>query len=87
MPIKVQVRVGAEDVYKRQSMKQAHRCIPQVSWQQKNFRSLMSEPVEGVSMKDSLFGTVDSVVSGQKTVDEWKAAVNKANDALRGAMK
>ncbi len=46
-----------------------------------------TEPVEGVSMKDSLFGTVDSVVSGQKTVDEWKAAVNKANDALRGAMK
>ena len=46
-----------------------------------------TEPVEGVSMKEALFGTVDSIVSGQKTVAQWKEAVNKANDALRAALK
>ncbi len=46
-----------------------------------------TDPVEGVSMKDALFGTVDSIVSGQKTVAQWKEAVNKANDALRAALK
>ncbi len=46
-----------------------------------------TDPVEGVSMKDALFGTVDSIVSGQKTVEQWKEAVNKANDALRAALK
>lgn len=46
-----------------------------------------TEAVEGVSMKDALFGTVDSIVSGEKTVAQWKEAVNKANDALRAALK
>ncbi len=46
-----------------------------------------TDPVEGVSMKDALFGTVDSIVSGQKTVEQWKEAVNQANDALRAALK
>lgn len=46
-----------------------------------------TEAVEGVSMKDALFGTVDSIVSGEKTVAQWKEAVNKANNALRAALK
>ena len=46
-----------------------------------------TEAVEGVSMKDALFGTVDSIVNGEKTVAQWKEAVNKANDALRAALK
>ena len=46
-----------------------------------------TDPVEGVSMSEALFGTVDSIVSGDKTVAQWKEAVNKANDALRAALK
>lgn len=46
-----------------------------------------TDPVEGVSMSDALFKTVDSIVSGDKTVAQWKEAVNKANDALRAALK
>ena len=46
-----------------------------------------TDPVEGVSMADSLFGTFNSIVNGSKTMAEWKEAVNKANDALRGALK
>lgn len=46
-----------------------------------------TDPVEGVSMADSLFGTYNSIVSGDKTVADWKDAVIKASDALRGALK
>lgn len=46
-----------------------------------------TDPVEGVSMRDSLFGTVNSIVSGDKTVDQWVADVTKASDALRAALK
>lgn len=44
-------------------------------------------PVEGVSMADTLFGTVNSIVSGDKTVEEWQAAVEAASDQLRDAME
>lgn len=44
-------------------------------------------PVEGVSMADTLFGTVNSIVSGDKTVAEWQAAVEEVSDKLRAAMK
>ena len=44
-------------------------------------------PVEGVSMADTLFGTVNSIVSGEKTVDEWQKAVEEVSDQLRGAME
>lgn len=44
-------------------------------------------PVEGVVMADILFGTVNSVVSGDKTVAEWQAAVEEASDKLRAAME
>ncbi len=46
-----------------------------------------TEAVEGVSMYDSLFGAVDGVVGKTKTVEEWRAGVIKASDALRGALK
>lgn len=45
-----------------------------------------TEPVEGVSMNDSLFRAVDSIVSGDKTVAEWQTAVEEASDKLRAAM-
>lgn len=44
-------------------------------------------PVEGVSMADTLFGTVNSIVSGDKTVEQWQAAVEEISDKLRAAME
>ncbi len=44
-------------------------------------------PVEGVNMLDTLCGTVNSIVSGDKTVAEWQAAVEEASDKLRAAME
>nr|WP_268888322.1 carbohydrate ABC transporter substrate-binding protein [Heyndrickxia shackletonii] len=46
-----------------------------------------TDPVEGVSMGDTLFGTIDSIVSGNKTVKAWQKAVEKASDQLRPALK
>lgn len=46
-----------------------------------------TEPVEGVSMADSLFKAVDSIVSGDKTVEEWQSDVEKTSDLLREAMR
>ena len=43
--------------------------------------------VEGVSMADTLFGTVNSVVSGEKTVADWQKAVEEVSDQLRDAME
>ena len=45
-----------------------------------------TEPVEGVSMADSLFNAVNSIMSGDKTVEQWQADVEAASDALRDAM-
>ena len=38
-------------------------------------------------MTDTLFGTINSIVSGDKTVDEWQEAIKSASDSLRGALK
>ncbi len=46
-----------------------------------------TDPVEGVSIADSLFSTIDSVMNGSKTVDQWKNEVKTASDKLRGALK
>lgn len=45
-----------------------------------------TEPVEGVSMADSLFKAVNSVMSGDKTVKDWQADVEATSDKLRDAM-
>ncbi len=44
-------------------------------------------PVEGVSMTASFFDTVNSVVSGDRSVDEWRTRVKEASDKLRAAIK
>ncbi len=44
-------------------------------------------PVEGVSMADTLFGTVNSIVSGDKTVEDWQKSVEEVSDQLRDAME
>lgn len=46
-----------------------------------------TDAVEGVSMADTLFSTVDSIVSGDKTVEEWQASVEEVSDQLRPALK
>lgn len=46
-----------------------------------------TDPVEGVSIADSVFGTIDSIVSGAKTQEQWVESITKASDALRGALK
>ena len=43
-------------------------------------------PVEGVNIKEDVCFTMDSVVNGTKTVDDWKAAVQASCAALREAM-
>lgn len=43
-------------------------------------------PVEGVNIKQDVCFTMDSVVNGTKTVDDWKAAVQKTCATLRDAM-
>lgn len=46
-----------------------------------------TDPVEGVSISDSVFGTVDSLVTKAKTQAEWVESITKSSDALRGALK
>lgn len=46
-----------------------------------------TDAVEGVSIADSWFSAYDSVVSGSKTVEEWKAGIVEASDKLRPALK
>ncbi len=46
-----------------------------------------TESIEGVSMADALFNAVNSVISKDKTVDEWKKEIITASDKLRKVLK
>lgn len=46
-----------------------------------------TEPVEGVNFADTVFGTINSLVSGNKTQAEWVEAIKKDSDSLRAALK
>lgn len=46
-----------------------------------------TEPVEGVTIHNAMFDTVNSVVSGDKTTEEWISRVKTASDKLRAALK
>ena len=46
-----------------------------------------TESVPGVSIYEELFDAVNSIVTGDKTVDVWIAEVEGASDALREKMK
>lgn len=42
-----------------------------------------TEPVEGVDVKATVYGNIDSVVNGTKTVQDWQAEIVKLADTLR----
>ena len=44
-----------------------------------------TEAVEGVSIMDTLFGSMNSLVEGNLTEEEWAAQITEVNDALRAA--
>lgn len=46
-----------------------------------------TEPVPGVSISDELYGQVDSVMSGDLSVEEWQNSVEEASDQLRPALQ
>lgn len=46
-----------------------------------------TDPVEGVNISDTVFGSIDSLVTGAKSQQEWVDAITKASDALRAALK
>lgn len=46
-----------------------------------------TEPVEGVNFGDTVFGTVNSLVSGDKTQEQWVAQIKADSDQLRQALK
>ena len=44
-------------------------------------------PVEGVNMGDTVFQTINSLVTGDKTQADWVNAIKTASDALRPALQ
>ncbi len=52
-----------------------------------NGNFVATKPVEGVSMKDTLYGQIDSVASGQKTIAEWQKSVEEVSQKLKAAVQ
>ncbi len=52
-----------------------------------NGNFVATKPIEGVSMKDTLYGQIDSVASGQKTVAEWQKSVEEVSQKLKAAVQ
>ena len=46
-----------------------------------------TDAVEGVNIADTVFGTINSLVSGDKTEEEWIDAIKADSDKLREALK
>lgn len=46
-----------------------------------------TDPVESVNISDTLYETIDSVMSGKKSYEEWQKEVEEASDKLRPALK
>lgn len=46
-----------------------------------------TDAVEGVNIADTVFGTINSLVSGDKTEEEWIDAIKADSDRLREALK
>ncbi len=59
-------------------------------YQQKDVKALVggftsTKPVEGVNIKETLFDTANSIITGDKTVAQWQKALNAASEKLRQA--
>lgn len=52
-----------------------------------NGNFVATKPVEGVSMKETLYGQIDSVATGQKTVAEWQKSVEEVSKKLHDAIE
>ena len=46
-----------------------------------------TDPVEGVNFADTVFGTINSLVSGDKTQEQWIEQIKTDSDLLRQALK
>ncbi len=46
-----------------------------------------TDPVEGVNFADTVFGTINSLVSGDKTQEQWIEQIKIDSDLLRQALK
>lgn len=44
-----------------------------------------TDPVEGVDVRSVWFDPINSLVSGDKTQQEWVDGIKQASDTLRGA--
>jgi N-acetylglucosamine transport system substrate-binding protein len=42
-------------------------------------------PVEGVNIKETLFDSANSIISGDKTVEQWQEELNAASEKLSEA--
>ena len=46
-----------------------------------------TDPIEGVSVRGTFHDPINSLVSGDKTIDDWKAQIIKDNDTFRANLK
>lgn len=46
-----------------------------------------TEPVEGLTVRGAFFDPVNSLVSGDKTQEDWVKQFKEASDTFRGALK
>ena len=52
-----------------------------------NGNFIATKPVEGVNMKETLYGQIDSVASGQKSVADWQKSVEEVSQKLSAAVE
>ena len=52
-----------------------------------NGNFIATKPVEGVNMKETLYGQIDSVASGQKSVADWQKSVEEVSQKFNAAVE
>ena len=52
-----------------------------------NGNFVATKPVEGVNIKETLYGQIDSVASGQKSVADWQKSVEEVSQKLGAAVE
>ena len=46
-----------------------------------------TEPVEGITPRSTFFDPINSLVTGDKTKDDWVSQIKSDSDQLRAALK